>query len=69
VVGYLIAFFGNDGGTAGDLHGWAAALARPTPLDYASVGTAAALLGHWSNRRLAEADEPPVLADPDSPPA
>ncbi len=69
LVGYLFAFFGNDGGATGELHGWLAALARPTPLDYASVGTAAALLGHWSNRRLAGSDAPPVLADPDAPPA
>ena len=68
-VGYLIAWVSGDGGAIGELHGWAAALARPTPLDYASVGTAAALLGHWSSRRWAQAEEPPTLADPDALPA
>jgi len=69
VVGYIIAFVTGDGGPIGELHGWAGALARPTPLDYASLGTAAALLGHWSSRRWAQAEEPPTLADPDAPPA
>jgi hypothetical protein len=69
VIGYLLAFVSGDGGPIGELHGWAGALARPTPLDYASLGTAAALLGHWSSRRWAQTEEPPTLADPESPPA
>ena len=69
MVGYLLAFMAGDGGVLGQLHGWAAPLARPTPLDYAGVGTAMALLGHWTSRRWAQAEEAPELADPDAPPA
>ena len=68
-VGYGFAFAGHDGGPLGQLRGFAAALARPTPLDYASVGTAFALLGHWTSRRWAQAEEPQTLADPEAPPA
>lgn len=37
--------FGTGGG------GFLVALARPLPLDYASVGTAGALLGYWMRRK------------------
>ncbi len=68
-IGYGIALVTGDGGPLGQLHGWAAPLAQPTPLDYAGVGTALALFGHWTSRRWAQAEEPPQLADPESPPA
>jgi hypothetical protein len=56
MVGYLLAFalvratdlaIGRPGNSGGVL----AALARPLPLDYASVGTAGALAGYWIRRK------------------
>ena len=35
----------------GDVRGYAPALARPLPLDYASAGVAGSLLGYWTGRR------------------
>jgi hypothetical protein len=67
VVGYVAALVTRDGDPTGEMHGWLAALARPTPLHYASVGTAASVVGHWTCRRWAMADEPPELADADAP--
>jgi hypothetical protein len=58
LFGYLFAWisppagveFGRPGyGTGGG--GFLVALARPLPLDYASVGTAGALLGYWMRRK------------------
>ncbi len=52
VFGYATA---SIGGTDGPWHdgpsGTLAGLARPLPLDYASVGTAGAILGYWFGRR------------------
>lgn len=45
-IGYLLAWF-NTPVIPGDPGGTFAALARPLPLDYASAGTAGALLGFW----------------------
>jgi hypothetical protein len=48
IIGYLIAATGNVGGIAnGNLEGMFAALARPLPIDYVSVGPAGAILGCW----------------------
>lgn len=55
LAGYLLAFLippqGWEIGRPGYPAGFLAALARPLPLDYASVGTAGALLGYWMRRR------------------
>jgi hypothetical protein len=56
-VGYLLAFFNDGSITIGDVHGWSAALARATPLDYAGMGTAGALLAYWCSRRWAQPEE------------
>jgi hypothetical protein len=50
-VGYLFAFFWPQGWQIGLVGGQFAALARPLPLDYASAGTAGALLGYWLSRQ------------------
>jgi hypothetical protein len=54
VFGYLAAWVspptGIEVGRPGLAGGFLAALARPLPLDYASVGTAGALLGYWMRR-------------------
>ena len=62
VVGYLLAMAtGGAGLPTGEVQGWAAALARPTPLDYASLGTAGSLFGYWTARRMYEV--PPETDD------
>jgi hypothetical protein len=54
LFGYLVAWLapptGIELGRPGLNGGFLAALARPLPLDYASVGTAGALLGYWMRR-------------------
>jgi hypothetical protein len=79
VIGYLLAWAGGARTPTGDLQGWGAALARPTPLDYAAVGTAAAVFGRWVGRRWTQEDEPgektetpdvlskPVISHPPAP--
>ena len=60
--GYLIAYFTYAGtppvmwknGAGG---GALAALARPLPLDYASLGTAGAIAGYWTSRQWQRAKE------------
>ena len=48
VIGYALASLGQDANlTIGLPTGTFAALARPLPLDYASVGVAGAILGYW----------------------
>lgn len=47
MIGYLLAYVNAAAWTNGAPLGTFAALARPLPLDYASVGTAGALLGFW----------------------
>jgi len=37
--------------------GLLAPLARPLPLDYASLGTAGAILGYWTSRQWQRAKE------------
>jgi len=53
MIGYAIAANHPAGADVGHLTGTFAALARPLPLDYASLGTAGAILGHWTSRRWA----------------
>ena len=48
VIGYALAALGQDANlNIGLPTGTFAALARPLPLDYASVGVAGAILGYW----------------------
>jgi hypothetical protein len=48
VIGYALAAMGQDSNlNIGLPTGTVAALARPLPLDYASVGIAGAILGYW----------------------
>jgi hypothetical protein len=48
IIGYALAAAGQDGSLAVGLpSGIFAGLARPLPMDYASVGTASAMLGYW----------------------
>ena len=51
LIGYLGACSMNEGWQTGFLHGPLAVLARPVPLDYASVGVAGAIFGFWTSRR------------------
>ena len=52
VFGYGAAYFnGDDAWKIGVIRGLFAPLARPLPLDYASVGTAGAILAYWMSRR------------------
>ena len=52
VVGYALQYLGNPAGwQIGEVHGTFAALARPLPLDYASTGVAASIVGYWMSRR------------------
>ena len=55
VAGYTIAYFqvppDDDMWRIGHLTHALAPLARPIPLDYASAGPAAAILGYWMSRR------------------
>jgi hypothetical protein len=55
LVGYAVAYLnppvGILIGRPGIGGGFLAALARPLPLDYASLGTAGALLGYWMRRK------------------
>jgi hypothetical protein len=47
VFGYAFASIHGEGWQVGVLHGPLAALARPLPLDYVSMGPAGAILGYW----------------------
>jgi hypothetical protein len=52
IVGYLYTgLYGWQNAAIGQPEGMLAALARPMPLDYASVGVAGAMLGYWVGRR------------------
>jgi hypothetical protein len=51
-VGFLMAwFFVPNGLFTADFRGPFAGLYRPLPLDYASMGPAGAIIGHWMSRR------------------
>jgi hypothetical protein len=52
ILGYAIAAFGQDSNLQiGIPTGTFAPLARPLPLDYASVGVAGSILGYWMMRK------------------
>ena len=51
LVGYVMQAISHPYWTIGDTGGFFAALARPQPLDYASLGVAGALLGYWTASR------------------
>jgi hypothetical protein len=51
IVGYLLAYMNPKGMEDGALTSSLATLARPLPLDYASLGVAGAVVGHWMGRR------------------
>jgi hypothetical protein len=52
VIGYTLAATGQDANLAiGSPTGTFAALARPLPIDYASLGPAGAILGYWTMRK------------------
>jgi len=51
VIGYVSCYFRPDGIEVGRTSGYFAALARPLPLDYASVGVAGSLMGYWISSR------------------
>ena len=52
LVGYLLASaFEPTGLLTADFRGSFAGLYRPMPLDYASMGPAGAVIGHWMSRR------------------
>jgi hypothetical protein len=60
LFGYLFASFHADGWQVGLLHGPLAALARPLPLDYVSMGPAGAIFGYWlSGSGIAEEELDP----------
>jgi hypothetical protein len=54
-AGYVLAYFGlgagDDAWRSGQLAHALAPLARPLPLDYATAGPAAAILGYWMSRK------------------
>ena len=52
LIGYVLAAMGQDSNLdIGSPAGTFAALARPLPLDYASLGPAGAILGYWMMRK------------------
>jgi hypothetical protein len=51
LIGYVSQYFGPSNWQIGEMRGFFAPLARPMPLDYASLGTAGALLGYWTSQR------------------
>jgi hypothetical protein len=51
VAGYLMGYVGSRDWMIGEVGGYAPALARPLPLDYAGAGTAGAILAYWTSRR------------------
>ena len=53
MIGYAFAWANPAGAEIGVLKGALGALARPLPLDYASAGTAGAIIGSWMSRRWA----------------
>ena len=51
LLGYVLAYAGSDLWMIGVVGGYAPGLGRPTPLDYASAGTAGSVIGYWMSRR------------------
>jgi hypothetical protein len=62
VVGYAIAYTNPDGLPIGFPSGALGALARPTPLDFATAGPAGAIFGFWIAYRWNNAEEIPQSA-------
>jgi len=57
LIGYILAAMGQDTNlNIGSPAGTFAALARPLPVDYASLGTAGAILGYWMMRKKETAE-------------
>jgi hypothetical protein len=52
LIGYIGEFISPWNWMIGDGQGYFSALARPLPLDYASLAVAGTLLGYWTSRRL-----------------
>jgi hypothetical protein len=50
-AGYLMAYVGSGNWMIGEVGGYAPALGRPLPLDYAGAGTTGAILAYWASRR------------------
>jgi hypothetical protein len=50
MIGYTFAWFGGPPGAGGEVGGYFPQLARPLPLDYATVGVAGAIMGYWTSR-------------------
>lgn len=68
MAGYLYTWmYGSAAVAIGQPGGLLAALARPMPLDYASLGVAGALVAYWNSRRhlrdRAASEEAPPAAD------
>jgi len=63
LIGYVGQYFSPSDWMIGDARGFFAPMARPMPLDYASMGVAGALLGYWTSlhwhhaRLLADTEE------------
>jgi hypothetical protein len=51
IIGYTATMIAPSGWEIGDPRGPLANLARPLPIDYASVGTAGSILAYWMSRR------------------
>jgi hypothetical protein len=64
LFGYVLAYlFEPSGLMVADFRGAFAGLYRPMPLDYASMGPAGAIVGHWMSRRWQRDKESPVAVD------
>lgn len=50
LIGYVSCYFRPGAIEVGRTGGYFAALARPLPLDYASLGVAASMVGYWMSR-------------------
>jgi hypothetical protein len=50
IFGYFLQTLGSPLWLIGDVSGFFAPLARPLPIDYASVGVAGSILGYWSSQ-------------------
>ena len=51
LVGYIGQSFGGTDFQLGEATGFFAPMARPQPLDYASLGVAGAMMGYWTSQR------------------
>jgi hypothetical protein len=68
LLGYLLAWaFPPNGLLTADFRGSFAGLYRPLPLDYASMGPAGAIIGHWMSRRWQRERSAAQQATPQTP--